>query len=393
MIIMSDRLITGDGKTVLTNQAVYIAEGKISEIGEPATLQAKYPQAEVKSYPGCTLLPGFIDMHVHIGYVWDSPATASYNDFMLAYYSAAYAQQAFAQGVTTMRDVSSKKNLCAAMQQAAQAGFINIPRIIHTDTALCFTGGHGWSHSVEVNGPWQVRSAIRDAIKRGADWLKLMASHRSDHPEYTQEELDAAVDECHRLGKKVAVHAGTQPSIQMCIDAGFDTIEHGTWLTVEQARTMQAKGLVWVPTIVAYSWTHRRIQQSLQEQGVTTGFSEHSSYFARATQTYRDNFQALYETGVKIVTGTDVVYAGREVTPVAAEMQYFAAYGMPMLEVIQAATKTGAEVLGLDNSIGEIAPGKQADLVILEGNPLQDPQALEAVKLVLYGGKTVYDKS
>jgi len=392
MIITADRIITGDGRTVIDKGAIYLVEGKIQEIADLDVLKAKYPLAVVREYQGATLMPGFIDMHVHIGYIWNDAEMSAYNDFMLAYYSADYAKSAFTQGVTTMRDVSSSKDLCASMVRAATKGYLDIPRIIHTDTALNFTGGHAWEHGLEVDGPWAVRGAIRDAIKRGADWIKVMSSHRSDTPEYTQEELEAAVDETHRVGRKAAVHAGTQPSIQMCIDAGFDTIEHGTWLTVEQAMQMKEKDLVWCPTIVAYTWTHQRIARALEDAGTTVqaSFTQHHKYFKDAADTYRENFKALCETGVKIIAGTDVVYTNRPVTPIAAEINYFIEYGMPVLQAINSATKLCAEVLGMDDQIGEIAPGKIADLVIVSGNPLEDCSAFAKVREVFFAGKSVF---
>ena len=105
------------------------------------------------------------------------------------------------------------------------------------------SGGHGWTDGIEqADGPWAIRAAIRRQVRDGADWVKLLTSNRADIPEFTQEELDAAVDECHRRRIKTAVHAGLPPAIQMCIDAGFDTIEHGTFLTVPQARQMAENG-------------------------------------------------------------------------------------------------------------------------------------------------------
>jgi len=332
-------------------------------------------------------------MHAHVGEYSDRSDAASYNDFKIAYFAADYAKKAFSKGVTTIRDVASPKNLCASINYAAKQGFLEVPRLIFTDAGLCFTGGHGWdlAGSVEVDGPWAVRTAIRDAIKRGAQWIKILTSHRSDTPEFTQEELCAAVDECHRVGKKVAVHAGTQPSIQMCIDAGFDTIEHGTHLSVAQAEQMAAKGIVWVPTIVAYARTYEFIVQSV-ENGNSI-YLAHQDYFRAAAAAYRENFKKLYDTGVKIVTGTDLCFNNAPATPVAWEMKYMADYGMPALEVIRAASKAGAETLDIDHLIGEVVAGKQADIVVVAGNPLEDIGTVENVMEVFFGGKSVYRSS
>ena len=358
-----------------------------------AELKEKYPGYTVKEYTGGTILPGLIDMHVHVGSCTNGSNVENYNDFQIAYSAAAFAREAFTKGVTTFRDTSSPKNLCASMNKAVKEGHIEIPRIIHTDTALCFTGGHGWEGGVEVDGPWVIRAAIRDAIKRGADWIKVMASHRSNTPEFTQEELDAIVDECHRVNKKAAVHAGTQPSIQMCIDAGFDTIEHGTYLTVPQAEQMAKKGIVWVPTIVAYTRTHEYIQENMNNADLdATGrsFVKHHVYFRDAAAAYRDNFKKLYETGVKITTGTDLVTKNAPVTPVASELKYMVRYGMPAIEAIRAATKACAETLDIDNITGEIAIGKNADILIVAGNPLEDIGVMEKAAEVYFGGKPVY---
>ena len=393
MILKADRIVTGDGSTVLDNKAVYVTGEKVTEIDELAVLKAKYPNSPLKEYSGASILPGLIDMHVHVGY-WRSRIDAhTYNDFKIAYFAADYLKRAFSKGVTTVRDVGSPKNLSVSISSAVKSGFLKAPRIIPADAPLCFTGGHshkgnGW----EVNGPWEIRAAIRDLIKRGAQWIKLMDSHRSDTPEFTQEELDAAVDECHRVNKKTTVHAGTQPAIQMCIDAGFDTIEHATDLTVEQAKQMAEKGIVWDPTIVAYTQTYKHVMDNLNNEGVdmvTRGFIDQRAYFEKAATTYKENFRKLYETGVKIVTGTDLVYYEAPVTPVASEMKHMVEYGMPAVEAIRAATKTCAETLCIDD-IGEIAVGKIADILVVTGNPVQDIDAMENVVEVYQGGKSMY---
>jgi imidazolonepropionase-like amidohydrolase len=389
MILKADRIITGDGRTVLENKAVYIDGEVIADIDDVGALRARYPKAEFREYKG-SILPGLIDMHAHIGSWWDREDAAKFNDFVIAFFAADYVRRALAKGVTTIRDVASPKCLCASIRYAVERGFMIAPRIISTDASICSTGGHSWQCRggvIEADGPWGVRTEIRNAVKRGAEWIKLVTSHRTNTAEFTQEELEAAVDESHRLGRKIAVHSGTQPSIQMCIDAGFDTIEHGTYLTVAQAKQMAAKGIVWVPTIVAYTKTYEK-QLEMIRNGRGDAVKDHA-YFRDAAKTYKENFRKLYETGVKIVTGTDVVYHDAPVTPVASEMRYMVEYGMPAIEVIRAATKSGAETLDLDEITGEIAVGKQADILIVGGNPVEDIGAMEEVVEVYFGGKLV----
>ena len=264
MILRAKYLITGDGRTCLQDQAVYLdKEGKIGWIGDAAEAAGRYPEEMVKDYGEATILPGLFDMHVHFGYYYSQPDLDNYDDYMVAYYALEQAKQSLRFGITTVRDLSCPPNLMKQLRLAGQKGYVTVPRIIHADAGICMTGGHGHQDGVEeADSPWGVRAAIRRQLRAGADWVKILTSNRGDIPEFTQEELDAAVDEAHRQGVKIAVHSGTQPSIQMCIDAGFDTIEHGTFLTEVQARQMAKKGIAWTPTITGYTrrvwtWTTR----------------------------------------------------------------------------------------------------------------------------------------
>ncbi|MEL7568194.1 MAG: amidohydrolase family protein [Dehalobacterium sp.] len=396
MIIKADRIITGDGKTILENKAICITGEKIADIGDFEQLKKQYPDSPVKEYAGATITPGLIDMHGHIGYWWSRSDARDFNDFMIAFFAVDYLKRSFANGVTTIRDSASPKNLSLTINKAIKAGFIEGPRIITADHALSMTGGHVWENvggTFEVNGPWEIRAAIRDNIKRGAQWTKIMSSHRSSIPEYTQEELNAAVDETHRVGKKAMVHAGTQPAIQMCIDAGFDTIEHGTYMTVEQAKQMAEKNQVWIPTITAYTILYERIVDIMENGGSNPGdlvFVQYYDYFRGAAEAYKNNFYKLYETGVKIAVGTDAVYDNCPATPVGLELKYMVKYGMPVLEAIKAATKSGAETLSIDGITGEISVGNQADILVVSGNPLDDIGAMEKVTELYFGGKSVY---
>ena len=272
MIFCSNHLITGDGKTVLSNAAVFVNEdGKIAKFGTKEELKKCYPDESVRDYGEASILPGLIDSHVHLGYFYSQPDAYDFDDFTLAFYALDQANQALAKGITTVRDVSSPHKLCLRLRQAGEKGYFPLPRIIQADTGICMTGGHGHDDGIpEVDGPDAIRKAIRYDLRDGADWIKILTSNRESVPEYTQEELDAAVDECHRRNVKCAVHAGLQPAIQMAIDAGFDTIEHGTFLTLKQVEQMAANGQAWTPTITAYTVLYEFCKKAL-EQGVDPG--------------------------------------------------------------------------------------------------------------------------
>lgn len=390
MIVTADRIVTGDGATVLDGAALFVdEEGYIGKIGVAAQLRSLYPDEEVAAYPGATLLPGLVDMHVHIGCWWTKPDTDAYNDFLIACMALSNGRKALAAGVTTLRDVGSPEGLCRTLNLAARKGYARIPRIVGSDSGICMTGGHGDEPKGGVrtaDGPWAIRQAVREQIKKGAQWVKILTSHRSDIPEYTQEELDAAVDEAHRVGRKIAAHAGSQPSIGMCIDAGFDTIEHGTFLTEDQARQMAEKGIVWVPTILAYTDVWKNFPDDVPADEAE---AQERAYFKAAAGAYRENFGRLIETGVKVAAGSDMIMDENPCGRMAEELQLMVAYGMEPIKAIRAATSNGAETLGLFHRTGSIKEGLAADLLIVEGDPLADMANLANVRAVYLQGLPV----
>lgn len=400
MLLTADHLIIGDGNTALEKGAVRIDEkGRISAVGACSDLVKQYAGEPVSDYGDATILPGLIDMHVHTGYWWSEPDADSYRDdpFRIAYFALDVLKRALRTGVTTVRDVASPSGCLQNLRWAAEErGFFTLPRIIHCGRGICFTGGHSWEligGMVEADGADNVRAAIRREIRGGADWIKLMTSHRTDIPEFTQEELNAAVDECHRRGIKICVHAGTQPSIQMCIDAGFDTIEHGTFLTREQAEVMREKGIAWVPTVIAYTYIYEQLCDSAKRAGIAGGIDGKAlsdfGYFERAAIAYRDNLKELADTGVTMLAGTDMVLHGAPVMPVGRELAYMVQYGLTPLAAIATATGNAAAVLGLEKETGMLRPGLSADILVAAGDAAGDITALQKPVQVYRAGKAI----
>ena len=400
MIIGAKWIITGDGKTVLENAAVRIDEmGKISQVGKLDEMKKAWPEDAVKDYGEATILPGMCDMHCHLGYWYSQPDGFNYNDQMIMMYALQHAQAAFTKGITSVRDCYSPHGVCRTLKMAEDKGFITIPRITHVGEGMCMSGGHCWDEVVQVDGPWEIRKEIRKQVRDGAEWVKLLSSHRSHIPEYTQEELDAAADECHRRGIKCVVHAGTHPTIQMCIDAGFDTIEHGTFLTVEQAQQMKEKGIAWTPTIFAYTYLYETCKKNIEE-GNADVFSdpvaakEHRdfAFYEPAYKAYRDNFKKLYDTGVTVCTGSDMVMYGAPVLPVQEELTYMVKYGITPVQAIQTATANPAKVLGRDEELGMIKEGLLADITVVDGNLSEDINCIFNTNTVFLGRKKVYEQ-
>ncbi|MDP3388151.1 MAG: amidohydrolase family protein [Eubacteriales bacterium] len=420
MILKAQKVIIGDGITVINNGAVMIKDGKIFAVGVADAIEKAYPQCELMDYGDASILPGLIDMHVHIGNVQTQPDAALYNDKLKALMSAYMLKIALEKGVTTIRDVGSEEGMCATLKTAAQKGFIEIPQLLTTIRGISMTGGHCWEldSTFVADSPWGVRKAIRTNIQNGADWIKIMTSHRSFTPEYTMEELIAAVDECHRVNKKICAHASNPPSIGMCIEAGFDTIEHATYLTVEQAKLMKEKGIAWVPTLSAYTYINEfhekiakemmvdidmicpeRIDELFQLLRSTRPDFDLSvfdtervrtfGYFKKAADQYISNFKQLAETGVVILAGTDMVLDRAPVTPVNLELEYMVQYGLSNLDAVKAATSAPAKVLGLNHQIGLLLEGLHADIAIFKGDVETDITALKTCVGVFQNGKRI----
>ena len=399
MIICAKYLMTGDGETVLEGQAVLTGgDGKIKKIAPKEELVQDFPEEEVKDYGEATLLPGLCDMHVHLAYWYSQPDRFNYNEQMITLYALQHAQAAFERGITSVRDMSSYHGVCRSLKLAQEKGFITIPRITHTDTGMCMTGGHACDEVPEVDGPWEVRKEIRKQVRDGAEWVKILTTHRSHIPEFTQEELNAAVDECHRRGIKCGVHAGTNPGIQMCIDAGFDTIEHATFMTVDHAKQMAEKGIAWTPTIMAYTLLYDICKENLEKNAgkpvndpVMQKEMKDYQYFEPAYKAYRDHFKEFYDTGVTVIAGTDMVMYQSPLLPLPRELQYMVEYGITPVQAIQSATSNPAKVLGVENERGLVKEGLDADLLVVGGDLSKDITCLNGVKLVTLGGKRVFE--
>lgn len=399
MILKAKYIITGDGKTVLENNAVVLDEyGKIKMVGSLENISKEFPDEKVKDFGESTILPGLFDMHVHLGYWYSQPDSFNYGEQLIMLYALQHAQAAFERGITSIRDLSSAHGVCKNLKLAAEKGFITIPRLTHTDTGICMTGGHAWEEVEQVDGPWEVRKEIRKQVRDGAEWVKVLTSHRTHTPEFTQEELNAAVDECHRRGIKCAVHAGTNPNIQMCINAGFDTIEHATFMTEDHAKQMAEKGIAWTPTIMAYTLLYDICKENIEKNAgapvndpVMQKEMKDYEYFEPAYKAYRDNFKKFYDTGVTVIAGTDMVMYNSPFMPINRELQYMVEYGITPVQAIQTATSNPAKVLGVENERGLIKDGLDADILVVEGNLSEDIKCLNNVKYVMLGGKKVFE--
>jgi len=403
-IIKCDRIISGDGVSIYEDGAVVInKEGLIEDVGISDIIQNKYPYAETSIKSGCTLMPGLIDMHVHLG-SFDMRLDADKirrnlgHITLIAYKNM---QDALSVGITTLRSVSEPKGLGDALRAGFHKKYIKGPRYFTCERGITVTGGHGTSsylesqdYVIEANGPWEFRKAVRQCVKEGADWIKVLASHREHYCELTLKEMLAVTDEAHRLGKKCCVHAATKEAIEFAIEAGFDTIEHGAFLTPELAEKAAEKAIAWIPTAYIYLQAAQYLKEKIIESGEKPTKEEQIQikYFEESTYAYRKNFKNNFNTGILVATGTDVVFPDRHITPISEEIETLCDLGLTPIEAIKCATYNAAKILDKENEVGSVKKGLYADILIIHGNPLDDIKHLKNVIEVYKEGKLLYKK-
>ena len=392
-IIKADRIITGDGKTVLENGAVAMDGARIAGVGLLEELRQRFPQADICTKEGCTLLPGLIDMHVHISGLYRRPEKQEMQEnpayLMLMVYK--HLQDALSVGITTLRGVGEAKGIGAAVRGGYRKGYIKGPRYITCERSLTRTGGHGSTGEVakiEVDGPWALRQKVRENIKEGADWIKVMDSHRGHFSEFTLEELCAVTDEAHRLNRKCCIHAGNEQSVAWAVEAGFDSIEHGAYLEEVLAEKAIAKGLAWVPTIYVYENSVDYMKKVTPNP--TKADLVGIKFLEDTVKGYQRNFLRNYKNGILVATGTDICFPEMFITPLQEEIKAMVRYGLTNLEAIQCATQNGAKILEMDDEIGTVAEGYCADLLVVEGDPEKDINALDQVREVYRAGELLY---
>jgi imidazolonepropionase-like amidohydrolase len=378
----------GRGDEILAGVDVAVEDGRITSVGS----LPRYPEgATVVDLDGRWLMPGLIDMHVHL--VWSGsgdPATTLEHEgeHLTAIRSVANAATQLHAGITTVRDLGGNWDLAITLARAVSAGLAEGPSIVAAGQTVIMTGGHDPFWGVMADGPTAVVAAVRRQVAAGAGVIKVAATGgvygRADgeeigQSEFTYEELAAAAGETHRFGLKVAAHALGNTGIRNAVRAGIDTIEHGNFLDEEIVREMQRRDTALCPTLQIY----RTIAD--HTAGLIPSYAVEKA--RRAVVAHRESFEMARRAGIPIVAGTD---AGSCATPhpaLVAELQVMRQYGMGAGETLAAATSKAAEVLGRGDCIGTIEPGKAADLLILEANPLEDIRHLLRVWGVVRQGR------
>ena len=383
-------VITGDGR-ILEHATVLVEEEKIVRVAQGGI--ALPQNAQKIPLDGMTLLPGFIDAHVHVCLDGSpDPVTTLLNESqtMTTLKAARAAEKTLMAGVTAIRDMGGKGGIDLGLRQAVNSGLVAGPRMHVSGRLICMTGGHGWQIGREANGLDDVRQAAREQIKAGADIVKLMATGGVMTPsvepgseQLTEEELRAGVEEAHKAGKKTATHAMGTRGILNALRAGIDSIEHGVYLNEEAVALMAEKNIPMIPTISALYF--------IETRGVEAGIPAYAVEKTLLVKPHHlESVRMAREAGVPVAAGTDAGTPFNLHGQNLSEIKLLVDYGgFSPLEAIEAGTRVSARVLGLDDKLGTIEEGKLADIVLVQGNPLDDINILlkpENIRLVMKGG-------
>jgi len=383
MILRGARVFDGTGRPPREHLAVVVEAGEIADlvaesaIGDPG-------DARSVGLSGCVLLPGLIDLHVHLGFgarAANDTATAA------AFRAARNVRATQTAGVTTIRDVGTANGVAIAARDAVHRGDIPGSRVVPCGQIICMTGGHGSEPPAppglarEADGPDDCRRAVREQVRAGAECVKVTTNGPLNVVELTPAELEAIVDETHRLDRRVACHASILAASRMGIQAGVDTMEHGCDLDQAAAREMAERGIVLVPTLLVTTL----IMDRWDEFKTVPMFR---SIPVRAKR-HVESFQLAMAEGVTIAAGTDIFHSLGRFDSLPEELGIMVQHGMAPADALVAATRTGARALGLEREIGTIERGKRADLLAVGGDPTQDISVLRQVALVVQSGQIV----
>lgn len=369
---------------VVRGAAVRIQDDRIVEVFTGPELPAGVESFDAA---GLYLLPGLIDLHVHL--VWDGSADPLYTMARDGHYLAfargiMNARKSLAQGVTTLRDVGSVDDVAVDIARVFAAGMLTGPTVVAAGRIIQPTGGHVPELGYIADSRDELVKAVRYMKMRGAGVIKVASTGGAYGPEeigpsvYSREELAVIVAEAHQLGLKVASHSLGRVGIANAVEAGVDTIEHGADITMDVLQAMQAQNTYFVPTLAVYKKLSESAGQ-IPEQYVDKART--------VVGWHRETFRQAMELGVPIALGTDAGSPNFGPHPsVVLEMCTMGQYGMNPADILRAATLTAAAALGRSQVIGTIEAGKQADILLVKENPLADIRCISSIRQVIKSG-------
>lgn len=382
-VILGGLVLTCVGDEAIPDGFVEIRDGRIAAVGSVADLGARAADVEAT---GGTLLPGLFNSHAHLA--WDGVhdlARQSLDDSpeISAYKSAGNMWVSLRAGVTTVRDLGmNQANIHA--KQAVEQGIFPGPRLLITGEAIVQTGGHTYWCCREASGPDEMRRAVREQVRAGADLIKIMACH--DTLEFTDAELEAVIDEAHRNGLPITAHATYDDAIGRVARFGIDVVEHGGSMTRSTIELLRAQG---IPVVTTFAPVLRQSQPEIARQyGIPEWKIEERQRAVNDPARYQGLVDAA-AAGVTIVFGTDAgsPVVGHDV--VAPEMAFMVRLGVVSdnYAALRSATVAAAQLSRLERELGTLEAGKRADVIVLDGDPRADIEAVARVRRTYRDGR------
>jgi imidazolonepropionase-like amidohydrolase len=397
VVVKAGRLLDVKSGQMLHDQAIVIENDKIVSVG--AAKDTDTTVATVVDLSQATVLPGMIDAHTHLTmdpghFGYDGLAISTPREALIG---AKNARITLLAGFTTVRNVGAGGYSDIALRDAVNAGDILGPRILASGPPLGITGGHCDNDLLPydyhatgegvADGVEAVQHKVREVIKYGADVIKICATggvlSKGDDPnasQYSLEEMKAIVADAHRLGRKVAAHAHGAQGVQLASEAGVDSIEHGHLMDDASIATLKKNGTYIVPTLYLMDWNRENADKANMPDFL-------KAKMAMVSAQGQKSLKRAFEAGVKVAFGTDAA-----VYPHGLNAHEFAVYvrlGMTPIQAIRTATLNAADLLGWSDKVGSIEPGRWADIVAVDGDPLSDVTTLQQVKFVMKGGEVV----
>jgi len=402
-IIHAGNLIDGKSDHTFKNVTIHISGSTIKKIEQGFSI----PNAndKVVNLKNHTVLPGLMDTHVHLTGEYNANSRLQrfiLNEADYAFNAAKYAKKTLEAGFTVVRNLGGPFNVTVALRKAIEDGDVPGPKIFTAAKSLSSTGGHGdstngWAKHIMgdygpnegiVNSPADARKAVRQRYKDGADWIKITATggvlsvaKSGQNPQFTDQELKAIVDTAREYGMRVAAHAHGTEGMKRAVIAGVASIEHGTFMDREVMKLMKDKGTYFAATILAGDWVGKKAKidgffpELVRPKALEIG--------PIAIKTFAE----AYKYGVPIVFGTDTGVSAHGDN--AQEFALMVKAGMPEMKAIQSATSIAASFLDIADTHGTVEMGKQADIIAVSGNPLEDITEMEKVIFVMKSG-TIY---
>jgi imidazolonepropionase-like amidohydrolase len=391
MLLRAPQVVTGLDEPAIRAGAVRVRGNEILAVDTAARLGVEDGEM-VRDFPDSTLLPGLIECHEHLSghdrYAIGDPSVQE-PDMMYALVGTFHCRRLLDEGITTARIPGAPGHIDLMIRRAIREGYVEGPRLVCAGRHVVMTGGHGSETGIEVDGPDSARRAARLQIKAGADFLKVIASggvgitHEGEEPsqpELSVNEMRAAVDVMHSRRRRVTAHADGVPGISNALEAGVDCLEHGIYLNAEHAVFMAEHGVALVPTLS----TMRRIYDRGIEYGMPATWIPIA---AAILEPHRESFRHALDAGVLFGAGTDGF------GELVEELEIFTSFGVSPHRAIQAATRDGARIIGPGARYGTLEPGYAADIIAVEGDPLESLDSLRHVRFVMAQGVVRRDRA